>query len=83
MTAPRTSQDNAGMSTDILPPGIPADTLADLEAVAAAVAAGRKPDPELALRVRDRARRSTEAIRRRSGELNVAVDLIRETRDEP
>jgi hypothetical protein len=71
------------MSTEILPPGIPAETLADLEAVAAALAAGRKPDPELARRVRDRARQSTEAIRRRHGELNIAVDLIRQTRDEP
>ena len=71
------------MSTDILPPGIPAETLADLEAVAAAVAAGRKPDPELARRVRERAVQSTAAIRRRCGELNVALDLVRQTRDEP
>jgi hypothetical protein len=46
------------------------------------VAAGRKPDPELARRVRERARQSTEAIRQRSGESNLAVDLIRQTRDE-
>jgi hypothetical protein len=71
------------MSTDTLPTGIPAETLADLEAVAAAAAAGRKPDPELARRVRERARQATEAVRRRCGELNVAVDLIRQTRDEP
>ncbi len=71
------------MSTDILPPNIPAETLADLEAVAAAVAAGRKPDPELARRVRERARQSTEAVRRRCGELDIAVDLIRQARDEP
>jgi hypothetical protein len=70
------------MSTDSVASGIPADTLADLEAVAAAVAAGRKPDPELAQRVRERARRSTEAIRQRVGELNLAVELIRQTRDE-
>ena len=61
---------------------IPPDVLADLEAVAAAVASGRKPDPELARRVRARARRATEAIRQRCGELNVAVDLIRQTRDD-
>ena len=71
------------MSTATLPPGIPADVLADLEAVAAAVAAGRKPDPELARRVRERARQATEAVRRRCGELNAAVDLIRQTRDGP
>jgi len=71
------------MSTDTAPTGIPAETLADLEAVAAAVAAGRKPDPELARRVRERARQATEAVRARCGESNIAVDLIRQTRDEP
>jgi hypothetical protein len=70
------------MSPNAAPSDIPPDTLADLEAVAAAVAAGRKPDPELARRVRERARASTEAIRRRSGESNLAVELIRQTRDE-
>jgi hypothetical protein len=70
------------MSSDVTRPGIPPDTLADLEAVAAAVAAGRKPDPELARRVRERARQSTEAIRRRAGELDLAVELIRQTRDD-
>ena len=70
------------MSISIAPPAIPEDTLADLEAVAAAVAAGMKLDPELARRVRERARQSTEAIHRRDGELNIAVDLIRQTRDE-
>ena len=72
------------MSSEAGPSGIPSDALADLEAVAAAVAAGRKPDPELARRVRERerARQSTEAIRRRCGESNLAVELIRQTRDE-
>jgi hypothetical protein len=70
------------MTPEPAPAAIPADTLADLEAVAAAVAAGRKPDPELARRVRERARQSTEAIRQRSGESNLAVELIRQTRDE-
>jgi hypothetical protein len=44
------------MDTGHLPINIPAETLADLEAVAAVVAAGRKPDPDLARRVRERAR---------------------------
>lgn len=64
------------------PSAIPDETLADLMAVASAVAAGHKPDPALARRVRERAQRSTEAIRRRSGESNTAVELIRQTRDE-
>lgn len=70
------------MSTNTVPTQIPDETRADLEAVAAAVAAGRRPDAELVRRVRERARKATEAVRRRCGELNVAVDLIRETRDE-
>jgi hypothetical protein len=69
------------MNTETVTPPIPDETLADLEAVAAAVAAGRNPDPELARRVRQRAHRATEAVRHRCGELDVAVDLIRETRD--
>jgi hypothetical protein len=64
------------------PNSIPEATLLDLEAVAAAVFSGRRPDPELARRVRERAQRSTEAIRRRSGELNIATDLIRQGRVE-
>ena len=60
---------------------VPPDVRADLDAVAAAVAAGKKPDPELARRVRERARKATEDIRRRCGELNVAVELVRQTRD--
>ena len=39
-------------------------------------------DPEVRRRVRERADRITEALRRTHGELNIAVDLIRETRDE-
>lgn len=56
--------------------------MADLEAVAAAVSAGRKPDPELLRRVRERSEKATEAVRQRWGALNIAVDLIREGRDE-
>jgi hypothetical protein len=74
------------MSTEAaLPPfsdALPPDIRADLEAVTAALAAGKKPDPELSRRIRDRARKATDAIRHRCGELNIAVDLIRQTRDE-
>lgn len=65
-----------------IPDAIPPDVLADLEAVTAAAAAGKKPDPELTRRVRERARKATESVRKRCGELNIAVDLIRQTRDE-
>ncbi len=61
---------------------VPAEELADLHAMAEAYAAGRKPDPELLRRVRERADRATEAIFKRFGELDIAVKLIREGRDE-
>jgi hypothetical protein len=61
---------------------IPAENLADLESVAVAVAAGKKPDPELVRRVRERARQATAAIHEQFGDLDIAVRLIREARDE-
>lgn len=64
----------------------PASTPADIEADAAevyeAVAAGRAVDPEVARRVRERADAISEQIFKKHGVLNVAVDLIREIRDE-
>jgi len=39
-------------------------------------------DPEVAARVQERSRRATEEVRRRLGTLDVAVELIRQTRDE-
>jgi len=61
---------------------IPPDVMADLEAICNAIAAGRRPDPELARRAAERADRMREEVRRRHGILNIAVDLIREGRDE-
>jgi hypothetical protein len=43
---------------------------------------GKPLDPEVRRRVRERAERITEELRRRHGEMSIAVDLIRETRDE-
>jgi len=59
-----------------------AEVHADLEAVLKHVAAGTRVDPELARRVRERSEEATEELRRKYGELDVAVDLIREIRDE-
>jgi hypothetical protein len=56
--------------------------MAYMEAVTAAVAAGKKPDPELARRVRERSRKATKAVFQRCGVQNIAVDLVRQTRDE-
>ena len=39
-------------------------------------------DPEVARRVRARSERATEELRRKYGTVSLAVDLIREARDE-
>ena len=57
--------------------GIPADVLADFEAVVQAVTAGKRPDPELVRRVTERADKSREVIFRRNGLLDIAVPYIR------
>jgi hypothetical protein len=56
--------------------------LTDLAAVLEHVAAGTPLEPELGRRVRERSERMTEDLRRKYGQLNVAVDLIRLIRDE-
>jgi hypothetical protein len=56
--------------------------LADLQAVIDSLVSKTPLDPVIARRVEERSERMTEALRRRYGELNVAVDLIREIRDE-
>lgn len=61
--------------------GIPADIMADLEAVAAAVGAGRKPDPELTRRVRDRAEQIREQVFQKHGVLDIGGPAIRALRD--
>lgn len=66
------------MSTASTPPEI----LADLAVVLQHVVAGTPVDPVLGRRVQERSERLTEALRQRYGELEMAVDLIREIRDE-
>jgi hypothetical protein len=58
------------------------ESLADLEAVAHQAASGGVRDPGLLGRVRERAERVRERLRRERGDSNTAADLIRETRDE-
>lgn len=57
------------------------DVFADGEAVIEAIIAGRKLDPELARRVRERAATITEEIRQTHGVLDIGVPAIREFRD--
>jgi hypothetical protein len=61
---------------------IPADILADLEEVARQAASGGVSDPELLRRVRERSEQVRREILQKHGRLNVAVDLVREIREE-
>jgi hypothetical protein len=62
--------------------GIASDVLDDMHAVAEAAAAGRALDPELAKRVRERSEKVQDELRRRYGVREIAVDLIRQGREE-
>lgn len=61
---------------------IPPEVMADAQAVIDHLMSGKPLDPETYRRIRERAERITEEIRQKHGELNIAVDLIREIRDE-
>jgi hypothetical protein len=76
--SPKNAPENSSMSTDT----VPADVQSDLEALCAAVAEGKAVDPALAQRVQERAKKVREEIFRRQGLLNVAVELVREGREE-
>ena len=61
---------------------ISAEEAADTQAVLAHAFEGKPLDPEVRRRVRERAEKITEQLRQQYGEMNIAVDLVRETRDE-
>jgi hypothetical protein len=60
---------------------IPTDLLSELRAATDRAARGIR-DPEIMRRAAERMDRMREDLRRRTGDLDVAVDLIREGRDE-
>jgi hypothetical protein len=60
----------------------PPDVWADMQAVAEAVAARRPVDSEVARRVRERSRKVQEELLRQYGVREIAVDLIRQGREE-
>lgn len=62
--------------------GIPPDVMADIQAVADAVASRTPVDPEIARRVAERSRKVQEELTRTHGVREIAVDLIRQGRDE-
>ena len=63
-------------------PSIPADVIADTDAVIESLATGKPLDPEIARRIRERGEKITEEIRQQYGELNIGVPAIRELRGE-
>lgn len=69
------------MSTQHISGPIPSDVLSDGEAIIEAVMAGKKPDPAVAQRVRERANKITEEVRRKYGVLDIGANAIRELRD--
>ena len=77
-----TLPNNSVMSTETQNTGgIPADILADGEAVIQSIMAGRKPDAELARKIADRADGITEELRRRHRTVDTALEAIRALRD--
>ena len=73
---------NDCMATQPKSSGIPAGLLNDMQAVADAAAAGRPVDPEVAKRVREQSEKVQEQLQRRFGVREIAVDLIRQGREE-
>jgi hypothetical protein len=70
------------MGTQPISTDDPADVQADLRAVIESLITRRSLDPVIARRVRERSERICQEVFDRHGLLNVAVDLIRETRDD-
>ena len=66
------------MNVEIAPPISADPVFADMESVCASIAEKRPLDPAIARRIQDRA----ESLRRHLPETDMAVELIREARDE-
>jgi hypothetical protein len=69
---------NTWMSTETTP----IDLMDDIQAVADAVAAGKPVPPEIAERVRERSRRAQAELLKKYGVREIAVNLMRQTREE-
>jgi hypothetical protein len=54
----------------------------DRKALLEHLTTGKPLDPDVYRRIRERAEIITEELRKQHGEMNIAVDLIREVRDE-
>jgi hypothetical protein len=71
------------MATVEIPSTIPADEMADMEEVCRLIAEGKRvTDPALRKRIYERSEQVRRAMLEKHGMTNIAVDLIREVRDE-
>jgi hypothetical protein len=71
------------MATVETPSAIPADEMADMEEVFRLISEGKPvTDPALRKRIHERAEQVRRAMLEQHGMTNIAVDLIREARDE-
>jgi hypothetical protein len=71
------------MATVETPSAIPSDEMADLEEVCRLISEGKPvTDPALLERIHERAEQVRHAMLEKHGVTNIAVDLIREARDE-
>jgi hypothetical protein len=61
---------------------ISTDLLADMQAVADALAVGKLVSPDVEQRIRERSEEAQKELLRQYGVREIAVDLVRETRDE-
>lgn len=75
------SAENGGMIIEVADIIDPIE-LADSEAVIEHLLRGTPLDPEVDRRVHERAARITDELRRKYGMLDIAVDLIRQAREE-
>jgi hypothetical protein len=61
---------------------VPAEVMADAQAVADSLVSGKPLDPDTYRRIRERGQAITEELRRKYGQLDIAVPAIRELRGE-
>lgn len=70
------------MSTEVTNPSTLPDVPADEEAVLAHFTRGVPLDPDAYQRIRARAEQITERLRQQHGEMEIAVEILRDIRDE-
>ncbi len=61
---------------------LPEEIAADMQAVMEAVHSGRRIKEETYRRIRARAEKVRDELKKQRGEMDIAVDLIRQTRDD-